>query len=78
MGVYGRTRIGPVSMMRGLGEVLASGRIPSGPGVVVEHDVSALSLEADRPLPFEVDGDYLGTRTSLHLEAVPQALSVLC
>ncbi len=78
LGVYGRTRIGPASMVRGLGEILATRPIPSGRGVVVEHDVSALSLDAERALPFELDGDYLGRRRRLHLEAVPRALSVLC
>ena len=35
-------------------------------------------LVADRPLPFEVDGDYLGEREDVHFTSVPSAIRVIC
>ena len=77
LGVYARRAIGPVSMIRGLVDVLAANRTPSGRSVLVEHDVGELTLHADRPLPLEVDGDYLGEVSDVRLHAVSRALVVL-
>ncbi len=41
------------------------------------HDVTTLDLAADRPLPVQVDGDYIGEWTSAHIELVADALDVL-
>lgn len=40
------------------------------------HDLSEFSLAADRPLAFQVDGDYLGERDSLTFSSVSNALRV--
>lgn len=40
-----------------------------------DHD--ALELHADRPLPVQVDGDYVGEPTRLALRSVPDALSII-
>ncbi len=41
------------------------------------HDLSRFSLHSDRPLGFQVDGDYLGEREQLSFTAVPNALRVV-
>ena len=41
------------------------------------HDVRAIDLKADRPLPVQVDGDYIGKWTSAEIRLIPDALDVL-
>ena len=52
-------------------------RPPTGAGVVHRHDLSAFTVTADAPVAFQVDGDYLGERSSVTFEAVPKALQVI-
>jgi len=52
-------------------------RPPTGSGVVHRHDVSTFIVEGDEPAEFQIDGDYLGSRTSVTFEAVPKALNVV-
>lgn len=41
------------------------------------HDVSSIDLTADRPLPVQVDGDYIGEWTTAEIRLLPGALDVL-
>lgn len=41
------------------------------------HDESRIEVRCDRPLPVQMDGEYVGTRDHLLLESVPGALSLL-
>jgi diacylglycerol kinase family enzyme len=41
------------------------------------HDVRSIDLVADRPLPVQVDGDYIGEWTSAEIRLLPDALDVL-
>jgi diacylglycerol kinase family enzyme len=52
-------------------------RPPTGSGVVNRHDVTGFTVTADEPVAFQVDGDYLGERSSVTFEAVPKALQVI-
>jgi diacylglycerol kinase family enzyme len=43
-----------------------------------EHDVKAARLvSADRPFPIQVDGEFVGDRTSLDVELVEDGLTLL-
>lgn len=42
------------------------------------HDVTEFTLYVASPLPFQLDGDYLGERKKVRFEAVPDALRVIC
>ena len=42
------------------------------------HDQPWIRMECDRPVPFQMDGEYVGPRTELLIEAGPEALSILC
>ena len=42
------------------------------------HDLREFRLVADRPMPFEVDGDYLGEREEVQFLSVPSAIRVIC
>lgn len=66
------------STTRTLGQMLAKRGSPHGRQVTRWHDVTELTLHAAEPLPFQVDGDYLGRREKVQLVSVPQALRVLC
>jgi len=42
------------------------------------HDLHDFRIVAERPMHFEVDGDYLGERSSVEFTSVPAALRVIC
>ncbi|MGY1754183.1 diacylglycerol/lipid kinase family protein [Blastococcus sp. SYSU D01042] len=71
----GRTH--PVGMLRALRQALAARPRPRGRGVHRRHDLAELTLTADRPQGWQVDGDHLGTATGLRLTSVPDALRVV-
>jgi len=41
------------------------------------HDQDALTFRADRPMAFQVDGEYMGEREHVVLRSIPNALRVL-
>jgi diacylglycerol kinase family enzyme len=47
------------------------------PGLPVLHDVDGFSLSADIPLPFQLDGEYVGDRTSVTFGCRRSALAVI-
>jgi len=55
-----------------------NGRPPWGGEASHMHDLSAFTVTADRPVAFQVDGDYLGERRQVAFQAVPDALDVVC
>ena len=76
--VLAMRRLGPLAVSRAsLGMLWPRGVGPRGRGVIRWHDLAELRLEANRPLDFEVDGDYLGERESVTLRCVRDALHVL-
>ena len=50
----------------------------SGKQVTTVHDVYSFVLRAERPLAFQLDGDYLGERGKVEFVAVPEAVRVVC
>ena len=68
--------VGPV--LRALaGFMTARSRPVRGRGVVNVHDVAEVTVRADRPMAFQLDGDYLGERTSVTFRSVPEAIRVV-
>jgi diacylglycerol kinase family enzyme len=47
------------------------------PGLPVLHDMDGFSLESDIPLPFQLDGEYVGDRTSVTFGCLRSALAVV-
>jgi diacylglycerol kinase family enzyme len=47
------------------------------PGLPVLHDLDGFSLSADIPLPFQLDGEYVGDRTSVTFGCLRSALAVV-
>jgi diacylglycerol kinase family enzyme len=55
----------------------ASGRHTEKPHVVHVVNQSKMSIQCDEPLPVQADGEFIGERTHVVVEAVPNALSVI-
>jgi diacylglycerol kinase family enzyme len=53
------------------------GEPPRGTGVLTRHDLDEITLEADRPVAFQVDGEYMGETERVEFRAVPAALRVI-
>jgi diacylglycerol kinase family enzyme len=51
---------------------------PHGRQVLRLHDQAEFTVVADRPQPFQLDGDYVGERQKVHVVSVPEALRVIC
>ena len=75
--VFGLRSLGTVSTLRYLRQILSKEPRLRGKKLLALHDVAEFTLTADHPLPFQVDGDDLGQRTSVSFRAVPRALRLL-
>jgi diacylglycerol kinase family enzyme len=49
----------------------------TGKQILRIHDVYSFGLRAERPMAFQVDGDYLGERGKVEFVAVPEAIRVV-
>ena len=77
--LYALRSLRTLTTLRQLRQILgATGRGPRGRAVVSRHDLAELTLSSQTPQPFQVDGDYLGERTTVTFRAVPAALDVVC
>lgn len=76
--VYARRSMGVVGLTRGFAQIARPGAHPHGRSVIVLHDMMRFTLLAQYPLPFQVDGDYLGERSQVEFSAHPDAISVAC
>ena len=67
-----------VGTFRTLRQMLAGGgRQPRGRHVVSLHDAAEATIRADRPVAFQVDGEYMGERECVSFRSVPGALRVI-
>jgi diacylglycerol kinase family enzyme len=41
------------------------------------HDLERFSLSSDVPLPFQLDGEYVGDRTSVTFDCLRSALNIV-
>ena len=46
-------------------------------GVDIRTDVDDVRITFPAPFPYQLDGDYLGEQTSLHIEHCPEALRIV-
>jgi diacylglycerol kinase family enzyme len=73
--VFALRRFGTMRTMRHLSQLLRGG--PSGKHVVLHHDLDEVTVTAPRPTSLQVDGDYVGERSTVTFRSAPQALRVL-
>jgi diacylglycerol kinase family enzyme len=77
--LLGVTKMSTVSGARYAAQLLRSTaeRGPHGRHTVTLHDQTDFTLQSQAPLPFQVDGDHLGLRTSATFTGVRRALRVI-
>ena len=75
--LFGMTTLSAYPVWQTVGRLIASSpKLPAGRGVILRHDLPELTLLAQRPVPFQVDGDYLGPRERVTFRSVRRALRV--
>ncbi|CAM5408852.1 diacylglycerol/lipid kinase family protein [Streptomyces sp. URMC 127] len=77
--VLGFTRLSTAAAGRYVTQLLTSTpeRGPRGKHTVSLHDETSFTLHSQVPLPFQMDGDHLGVRTSVTFTGVRRALRVI-
>ncbi|HSP36787.1 MAG TPA: diacylglycerol kinase family protein [Frankiaceae bacterium] len=75
--LFGMTRLRTFQTLRHVAQLFARDADPHGKRVVRLHDTSELTLTAEEPLPFQVDGEPLADRAQVTLRSVPGALRVV-
>jgi diacylglycerol kinase family enzyme len=76
--LLGLRRMGLISLGSVIRHILTeSEALPSGRHLVQLHDEPEFTLTADRPVAFQLDGDYLGERETVTFRSTPNALQVL-
>jgi diacylglycerol kinase family enzyme len=78
LGLYARRRMSAPGLLFSMAR-MAGGRPRIGRrGAHLAEDLEELTVWADEPMPFQVDGDFLGDRTKVHFRSYPGAVRVLC
>lgn len=75
--VFALTSLDVVTTLRHVQQILAGRTGPRGKDVIRLHDEPEMTLTAARPTALQVDGDHVGSTTSVVLRSVPKALRVL-
>lgn len=77
--VLGLTKLTSLTASRHISQLLTSTpeRGPHGKHAVSLHDQTSFTLHSQVPLPFQMDGDHLGLRTSVTFTGVRRALRVI-
>lgn len=57
--------------------LLASGKPLRGRNVLAFHDQPRVTLRSDRPVAFQIDGEYVGEREIVTFRSIPAALRVI-
>lgn len=77
--VLGFSKLSTPAATRHVAQLLTSSpeRGPHGKHAVSLHDLTDFTLQSQAPLPFQMDGDHLGLRTSVTFTGVRRALRVI-
>lgn len=76
--LIGLQRLGLPSFLPLISQILQErDTLPHGRNLVQLHDEAEFTLTAERPVAFELDGDYLGERERVTFRSIPNALQVL-
>lgn len=76
--MLGLQRLGLPSMLHLIPQIIgARDTLPTGRHLVQLHDEREFTLHAERPVAFQLDGDYLGEVERVTYRSVPKALQVL-
>lgn len=75
--LYARRRMGVFGMLYSMARLSGDRPRVGGRGAYLVHDLDRLTLVADEPLPFQVDGDALDFRDKVSFRSVPDAIQVV-
>jgi diacylglycerol kinase family enzyme len=76
--LFALRRLRTLTTLAALGHMMhANGELPSGRDVVSAAALTELAFQADRPIAFHIDGEYLGLTEGVSFRFVPRALCVL-
>jgi len=77
LGLYARRRMGVVGMLWSMARLSGDDPHVGRRGAHLVHDVDGLTVLADEPVPFQVDGDALDAREKVTFRSVPRAIRVV-
>jgi diacylglycerol kinase family enzyme len=77
--LFALRRLRTLTTLAVLGQMMQPGneQLPSGRDVVSASALGELAFEADRPIAYHIDGEYLGETESVAFRFVPDALRVV-
>jgi diacylglycerol kinase family enzyme len=76
--VFALSRLHTVATFLTLRQMLsATGRPPRGNGILTLHDQAELTMRSERPVAFQVDGEYVGEQETVRFRSVPRALRII-
>ena len=77
LALFGMSRLSATAILRVARTALTSDQIAQHRFVTLLADVRELCCEADRPLPLQLDGDYIGRTPTVTFRSVRDALAVV-
>jgi diacylglycerol kinase family enzyme len=76
--VFALRKLHTLATLRHVRQILStSDRPPRGRSVVTLHDQSTFSIQAARPIAFQMDGEYLGERDHIRFDSVAEAIRLV-
>jgi diacylglycerol kinase family enzyme len=76
--VFGMRSMDVLPVLGALGGMLtARSRPVRGRRVLNVHDAAEVTLRADRPVAFQLDGEYLGEQETITFRSVPRAIRIV-
>ncbi|QXJ24656.1 diacylglycerol kinase family lipid kinase [Actinomadura graeca] len=76
--IFGMRSLGVVPTVEALARMLTARTRPvQGRHMLNLHDVAEVTLRAERPVAFQLDGDYLGEQEHITFRSVPKAIRIV-
>lgn len=77
LGVYARRRMSAAGVLFSMARLVGNRPRIGRRGAYYTHDVDAVTVWSDEPMPFQVDGEYLGERTRVSFRTQAGAIRVV-
>jgi diacylglycerol kinase family enzyme len=77
LGLYARRRMGTAGMVFSMGRLMGPTAHVGSRGAALVEDLERLTVLADEPLPFQIDGDAVDTRSKVSFRSVPAAVQIV-
>lgn len=77
LAIYARRRMSTPGMLWSMARMSGNRPHVGGFGAHVVHDLEHVTLIADEPMPFQIDGDALDTHDKVTFRSVPNAINVV-